>query len=208
MKKQSTLFPENESQILKELDLAEAKKMAAHVESVVGCHCKKIEVAGSVRRQREKVHDVDFVVVAKTDSDWQKITEELKRLKAIPNCAGMGVIKTFIPCHDGLFQVDFYRAKPETFGIHLVIRTGSAEHNMWLAGYAISKGMRLKYSQGLIMGDKVIAGRDERDVFEALGLAWRQPSDREIVDGKPIWQSREEAEVYEKIWQNLQEGRH
>jgi hypothetical protein len=85
--------------------------------------------------------------------------------------------------------VDFYRAKPSTFGIHLLIRTGSAEHNMWLAGYAISQGMRLKYSEGLIKENSVIAGEHEKGVFEALGLPCPIPAQREIVDNKPSWMS-------------------
>jgi DNA polymerase (family 10) len=128
-----------------------------------------------MRRQKSKVHDIDFVVVAKSDAQWQKINEKLKQLKAKPNCSGNSVIKAFVPCQDGLFQVDFYCAKPSTFGIHLLVRTGSAEHNMWLAGYAISKGMRIKYNEGLIKDGMVIAGKTEQEVFEALGLPYSCP---------------------------------
>jgi len=91
-----------------------------------------------------------------------------------------------------MFQVDFYRAKPSTFGIHLLIRTGSADHNMWLAGYAISKGMRLKYSEGLLKEGVPIAGEDEKGVFAALGLICPMPSQREIVEGKPFWMTEKE----------------
>ena len=126
-------------------------------------------------------------MVTKTDAEWQKINEKLKKLKAKPNCSGNSVIKAFLPCQNGLFQVDFYRAKPQTFGILLLVRTGSAEHNVWLAGCAISKGMRIKYSEGLIKDNSVIAGETEKGVFEALGLPCPLPSEREIVDGKPVW---------------------
>jgi hypothetical protein len=52
--------------------------------------------------------------------------KKLKQLKAKPNCAANSVIKAFLPCQGALFQVDFYSAKPSTFGIHLLVRTGSA----------------------------------------------------------------------------------
>jgi DNA polymerase (family 10) len=94
-----------------------------------------------------------------------------------------------MPCEKGLFQVDFYRAQPKTLGIHLLVRTGSAEHNTWLASLAISKGMRIKYSEGLIKEGKVIARETEKGVFEALGLPYPLPPEREIVDGKPVWLS-------------------
>ena len=186
-RKQSTLFPENETPLIAELDLKEAENIACRVKAEVEAQCAAIEVAGSIRRQRPKIHDVDFVVVAKNDLEWLKINEKLKHLKARPSCSGNSVIKAYVPCPGGLFQVDFYRAKSSTFGIHLIIRTGSADHNMWLAGHAISKGMRLKYSEGLIKDGAVIAGEDEKAVFEALGLPCPLPSERETVEGKPVW---------------------
>jgi len=191
MTKQSTLFQETEPAVLAELDLEEAGKLAESIKAAVEAHCDKIEVAGSIRRQKPKVHDIDFVVVAKSEADWKRINEVLKRLKAKPNCSGNQLIKAYLPCQNGLFQVDFYRAKPSTFGIHLLIRTGSADHNMWLAGYAISKGMRLKYSEGLIKNAEPIAGEDEKGVFFALGLPYILSNEREIVEGKPIWMPNE-----------------
>jgi DNA polymerase (family 10) len=191
MTKQYTLFNETEPTVLAELHLEEADKLAEAIKAAVKTHCEKIEVAGSIRRQKPKVHDIDFVVVTKCDSDWKAINEVLRRLKAKPNCSGNQLIKSFVPCQNGLFQVDFYRAKPSTFGIHLLVRTGSAEHNCWLAGYAISKGMRLKYSEGLILDGKPIAGMDEKSVFEALGLPFPLPTEREIVEGKPFWMPKE-----------------
>jgi DNA polymerase (family X) len=187
MKKQSTLFPENEVKVIAELDLKEAERLAHQFKAAVEAQCERIEVAGSIRRQKTKVHDIDFVVVTKNDADWQKISDKLKHLKAKSNCSGNSVIKAFLPCQNSLFQVDFYRAKPSTFGIHLLVRTGSADHNVWLAGYAISKGMRIKYSEGLIKDNSVIAGETEKGVFEALGLPCPLPSEREIVESKPMW---------------------
>jgi DNA polymerase/3'-5' exonuclease PolX len=192
MKKQSTLFPEDDAPVLAELDLKEAEKIADQIKSTVCAHCDRIEVVGSIRRQKVKVHDIDFVVVTKGDAGWRSIDEELKRLKAKPNnCSGSSVIKALLPCQNGLFQVDFYRAKPLNFGIHLLVRTGSANHNVWLAGYAISKGMRIKYNQGLIKDGNVIAGEDEKEVFTALDLPYPSPSEREIVENKPIWMSKQ-----------------
>ena len=187
MKKQATLFPQDAVKILEELDLAEAQRTAAEVKAAVEAQCDLLEVAGSLRRQKSKVHDIDFVVVAKSDAEWLKINEKLKQLKAKPNCSGNSVIKAFVPCENGFFQVDFYRAKPSTFGIHLLVRTGSADHNIWLAGCAISKGMRIRYSEGLIKEGSVIAGETEQGVFEALGLPHPLPTEREIADNKPVW---------------------
>jgi len=84
-------------------------------------------------------------------------------------------------------QVDFYRAKPETYGIHKLIRTGSAEHNIYLAKLAIKKGMRLHYSKGLVnKSGEIVAGKDEAGVLHALGLPYIKPELREMVRGRPV----------------------
>ena len=187
MKKQARLFQEPELAVLSELDLKEAETIANQIKAAVSSHCIKIEVVGSIRRQRSKIHDIDFVAVTKNDAEWQGIAQELKRMKAKPSCSGNNIIKAYTPHKGGLFQVDFYRATSLTFGVHMIIRTGSAEHNMWLAAYAISRGMRLKYSQGLIKEGAAIAGQTEKEVFDALGLAYPLPPEREIVENRPLW---------------------
>ncbi len=193
MKKQSTLFPEHELTVLTELNLKQAETIAEQIKTAAATHCERIEIAGSIRRQKPTVHDIDFVAIAKNDSEWQKISQTLKHKKAKLLCSGNSVIKALIPIEKGLFQVDFYRAKPNTFGIHLLVRTGSAEHNTWLASLAIQKGMRIKYSEGLTKDGTVIAGETEQSVFEALGLPCPLPNEREIADGKPIWMSPQQV---------------
>jgi DNA polymerase (family 10) len=191
--KQAKLFQHDEPELLTELDLECALALVNRVKNLVQVHCEKLEVVGSIRRQRPKIHDVDFVVVTPNDTEWLKMGAELKRMKAQTSCAGNVVIKVYVPCNNGLFQVDFYRAKPSTFGINQLIRTGSADHNMFLASYAISKGMRIKYSEGLLKDGVVIAGETEEGVFNALGLPCPEPQTREIVDGKPVWLKEERA---------------
>src|SRR5512136_1200402 len=98
MKKQATLFPEYEIPIIAELSLEEAEAMANQVKASASIHCEVLETVGSIRRRRPKIHDVDFVAVAKSDAEWQKIAEDLKRSKARIGCAGPSVIKAYVPC--------------------------------------------------------------------------------------------------------------
>ena len=65
MKKQATLFPHDAVKILAELNLEQAQRTATEVKSAVEAQCELIEVAGSIRRQKSIVHDIDFVVVQK-----------------------------------------------------------------------------------------------------------------------------------------------
>jgi len=182
--KQAKLFGEQEPTVLAKLELAQAEIFAKQVENTVTPLCDRLEVVGSIRRQKPVVGDIDFVVVA-ADNNWSKIVQMLRKSTAI--CTGKSVVKLICPFGGCLFQVDFYRAIPETFGIQKLIRTGSAEHNMWLAGYAVSNGFRLKYSEGLMKDDVAVAGETEESVFSALGLPCPRPERREIVEQKPVW---------------------
>jgi len=179
MRKQSTLFPEAKKETLKDLEFSEAKQIAEEVEFQVVRYCEKIVVVGSIRRNRPIVHDVDFVVVT-NDLDWYNLGQELRRMKTKTINAGNQIIKTLYLYDDKYFQLDFYRASNDNFGVIKLIRTGSADHNMWLAQLAISKGIRIKFNQGLMKDEKVIAGKTEEGIFEALEIPYKKPKDREI----------------------------
>jgi DNA polymerase/3'-5' exonuclease PolX len=146
--KQAKLFGfDVEPKVLTSLELAKAKALAMQIDDNVRTFCDKLELVGSIRRQKKLVGDIDFVVMA-TDKNWGKISSCFKKLNII--CAGNQLIKVNCPVGGDLFQADFYRGYDNNFGIQQLIRTGSADHNMWLAGFAISKGFRLKYSEGLL----------------------------------------------------------
>jgi DNA polymerase/3'-5' exonuclease PolX len=183
--KQAKLFGSDEQvKVITSLELAKAEALAKQVEETIKPLCDKLEIVGSIRRKRPMIGDCD-VVVKTTDVNWGRIVNTLKKSQVI--CAGAIVIKLNVPFDDNLFQVDFYRAFENNFGILELIRTGSAEHNTWLASYAISKGYRLKYSDGLVKEGQIIAGKNEEIIFSALGLPCPKPEEREIVNRKPIW---------------------
>jgi DNA polymerase (family X) len=182
--KQAKLFGEEEPVVYPKLELEKALILSKQVESIIKPLCVKLEIVGSIRRQKPMVGDVDFVAVA-SDVGWGKIVQSLKKAQVI--CAGKSVIKLQYPCENSLFQIDFYRATEKTFGIQELIRTGSADHNMWLASNALSKGFRLKYSEGLIKNEVAVAGETEDGVFATLGLQYPEPLLRELFEGKPVW---------------------
>jgi DNA polymerase/3'-5' exonuclease PolX len=198
--KQVKLFGSTEDPVvLTSLGYEKAQAVALQVKEVIKPLCDKLKIVGSIRRKKPQVGDCDFVVLA-TDSNWAKIVPTLRKSKVI--CSGPSLTKVNIPVEGGFFQVDFYRATPQTFGIQELIRTGSADHNMWLAGYALSKGYRLKYSTGLIKDGSPIAGETEESFFSALGLCCPEPQLREIVEGKPVWMPPEKlSALVWGIWQ-------
>ena len=185
--KQTKLFGSpDEPLVFESLELKKAETVSMQVEELIKPLCERLLVVGSVRRRKPMIGDCDFVALA-SDANWARIVPALKKSRVI--CAGSGLIKVNFPVETGYFQVDFYRATSSTFGIHSVIRTGSADHNMWLAGYAIARGCRLKYSTGLLKEGVAVAGESEESVFSALNLPCPQPEKREIANGKPLWQT-------------------
>ena len=105
---------------------------------VSGC-LNPVEVVGSVRREKPFVRDIDFVGVGSLETAAKALCHFKPEFKV----KGAKVTKLYIETELGKIQVDFYCATPSTFGIHKIIRTGSAEHNIWLANYAMSKGCLL-----------------------------------------------------------------
>jgi DNA polymerase (family X) len=183
--KQSKLFGGEEPKVIAALELAKAQKLANELIDVIDPRlCEKLEIVGSIRRQRPEIHDIDFIVLA-SDSNWAKICNKFRKPNVI--CAGNQLLKFNYPIEGGLFQADLYRAKNDNYGVLKLVRTGSADHNMWLAAYAITKGFRLKYSEGLLQNEQVVAGKTEESVFSALGLPCPIPEEREIVNAKPVW---------------------
>jgi DNA polymerase (family X) len=188
MSKQTKLFgASTEPKVLTSLELEKANMLASQISDQIKPLCSRLELVGSIRRQKILVGDIDFVVVT-TDGNWAKIASCLKKQNVI--CAGNQLIKINYQVGSDLFQADFYRACAKNFGIQHLIRTGSAEHNCFLASYALTNGFRLKYSEGLLKDEQLVAGETEESIFNALGLPCPKPEEREIVDGRPMWQKK------------------
>ena len=135
-------------------------------------YCKKIEVAGSVRRQKSWVKDVDFVLIV---SDLWGLHSEVKKLGQV-RAAGAKLMRVMA----GATQIDLYIATPETWATLLLIRTGSADNNIRLATLAKKRGWHLAASgDGLFdeNGERV-AGDSERSIYDALDIQWQEPWER------------------------------
>jgi DNA polymerase (family 10) len=76
--------------------------------------------------------------------------------------------------------VDIYRARPETWGVLLLIRTGSIEHNIKLCSRARAMNMMLSAKKGVIKDGKVVASRTEEEIFKALEMDFVEPEKREV----------------------------
>jgi DNA polymerase (family 10) len=88
---------------------------------------------------------------------------------------------------DPEYTVDIYHATPETWGILILVRTGSKEHNVKLCNLALSKGLKLSAAEGVLKPVdsfpsmmQTIASKTEEEVFATLGIPYVEPKDREV----------------------------
>lgn len=151
------------------MKLKEAEQRSAEIVERLKPYCKQILVCGSIRRKKPECKDVDIVLIP---SDYFNLHSAILRLGV---CTADGPKMTRI-FHDGI-QVDIYYATAETWGTLVLIRTGSAEHNIRLTTLAKKKGWQLKAGgEGLVdlKTGRKIAG-DEEGIFAALGLKYLPP---------------------------------
>ena len=145
------------------------KKRIGGIEGVSLC-----EVAGSFRRRKETIGDLDLLVVAKNPA---RIMDSFVRMEGVGRVLAHGKTKSSITLKSGL-DVDLRIVPKESCGAALNYFTGSKEHNIALREIAIKKGLKLN-EYGLFKGEKVIAGKNEEKLYEALGLEYVPPELRE-----------------------------
>ena len=136
---------------------------------------ERIKVAGSIRRKKETIGDIDILVVS---SKPEKVAERFLRLPWIDHVYGSGPAKTNVRLKNGL-DADLRIVPEKSFGAALNYFTGSKEHNVALREIAIKKGLKLN-EYGLYRGKKMIAGKTEEEVYKALGLRYIEPELREM----------------------------
>ena len=139
----------------------------------------RAEIAGSLRRARETLSDLDLLVAA-TDPD--AICGEFAHLPQVNEVVVQGSTKTSIRVRSGM-EVDLRAVKPESFGAAWQYFTGSQAHNVQLRGRAERIG-KLKINEyGVFREDGTrIGGETEEEVYAAVGCAWIPPELREGRD--------------------------
>jgi DNA polymerase/3'-5' exonuclease PolX len=150
--------------------LEQAEKLAEQFIHEIVVYCEKIKIVGSIRRRKTECRDIDLVLLAKPEELWN-FALKLKRISKI-NIDGKQVKRVIYKGE----QFDLYFASPETWGALVLIRTGSAEHNIALSKRALNMGMKLSH-KGLIKDGKIIAST-ERKIFDLLDLSYVPPEER------------------------------
>lgn len=170
------------------MQLEKARATADYIVSQLQPFCSKIEVAGSIRRRKSWVNDIDIVCIPSNQGRLGYALAEMGNIKM----GGGKLIRVDMESRGAGIDLDLYVAAPETWATLLLIRTGSAAHNRKLCGIARIKGMILHADgSGLFriapkqtpydyLKDERIAGDTETSIFENLGLPYVPPEKREV----------------------------
>jgi len=155
--------------------LNEVLPLADSLIEYLGPDAEMIEKAGSLRRLKETIGDVDILA----SGDTSKLMDSFSNYADVDEVLVKGETKTSVRMEGGI-QADLRVVDKESFGAALQYFTGSKEHNVELRQIAIDQGYKLN-EYGLFSKDdeKKVAGEDEESIYETLGMDWIPPELRE-----------------------------
>ncbi len=159
-----------------------ATQLAEHLRGVAGV--EQVMPAGSLRRGRETVGDLDVLVTLKARTSEKQRAVVIEKVVGFPGIASVlakGENKVSFQLRSGL-QVDVRLLPPDSFGAALLYFTGSKSHNVLLRQRALKLGLTLnEYGLARLSDEKRVAGRSEEEIYAKLGLDFIPPELREAA---------------------------
>ncbi len=137
---------------------------------------KEISLAGSLRRMKETIGDIDILI---TSSKPDRVMDAFTAFSKVKQVIARGPTKSSVVLDVGV-QADVRVVEPEAFGAALQYFTGSKEHNVKVREKAVKRGLKVnEYGVFVVKGERRVAGAKEPDVYKAIGLQWIPPEIRE-----------------------------
>jgi DNA polymerase (family 10) len=134
----------------------------------------RVEPAGSLRRMKETVGDVDIVV---SSAHMEQVTQHFVQYDGVARVLSHGPTRASVELRQGM-QVDLRAVPPESFGAALHYFTGSKAHNIEVRTLALKRDLKIN-EYGVFAGEERIAGDTEESVFASVGLPFIAPELRE-----------------------------
>jgi DNA polymerase (family 10) len=150
-----------------------AEELLATVRKIPGV--KAAELAGSLRRMRHTVGDIDILVAAKKP---ETVIAAFTAAPGVARVTGQGTVKAGVEFHNGM-RAQIWVHQPERFGTALQYATGSKEHNVRLREMALDKSLSLSDQSFLREDGTEILYATEAEVYHELGMPWIPPEIRE-----------------------------
>jgi DNA polymerase (family 10) len=131
---------------------------------------KRLQIAGSIRRNKPEPKDVDICLIPKN------IGSIMKYVSQYPE-GNIGRGNAHASYRKNGIEIELYFANEENWGAMLMYATGTNQYNIMMRTYAKFKGMKLS-QHGLFKDGKLIAGETEEEIYAALGKKWKEPQKR------------------------------
>ncbi|MCX8041041.1 MAG: DNA polymerase/3'-5' exonuclease PolX [Thermodesulfobacteriaceae bacterium] len=135
---------------------------------------EKIAVAGSIRRRKETVKDIDLLI---TSSNPEEVMKKITELPLVEEVIALGETKTSVRLRTGI-QMDVRVVESDSWGAALAYFTGSKAHNIRVRELALERGLKIN-EYGVFRGETKIAGKTEEEVYASIGLPFIPPEIRE-----------------------------
>jgi DNA polymerase (family 10) len=145
-----------------------------YLQEKAGNKLGRISAAGSLRRGKETVHDID--ILAETDHGAE-LVQLFVNMPGVTRVLSAGDTKGAVMLNDRV-QAELRAVPADSFGAAQQYYTGSKEHNVHLRELAKKLGYKIN-EYGIFAGEKKIGGKNEEDIYKALGMAWMPPEMRE-----------------------------
>ncbi|MGB3728604.1 MAG: DNA polymerase/3'-5' exonuclease PolX [Thermodesulfobacteriota bacterium] len=149
-----------------------AEKIRKEVEAIKGT--EGTIIAGSIRRMRETIKDIDILTIS---DDTERTVKEFTELPFVKDVLASGSTKGSVITKDGI-QVDLRVVGPESYGGALQYFSGSQAHNIRLRSIAQKNGLRIN-EYGIFKGEEKVAGETEKEMYSTLNLPFIPPELRE-----------------------------
>ncbi len=154
--------------------LGEALPIAEEIIALLEPEVERISVAGSARRMRETVGDIDILAISENP---KQVMDAFSNIPFVREVVVKGKTKTTVYLMGDL-QADLRVVEAESYGAALQYFTGSKEHNVHLRSIAQRMGYKIN-EYGLYEGEDKIGGENEKEIYEKLGMAYIDPELRE-----------------------------
>ncbi len=168
-----------------------ARALVDHLSDLPGVG--RVEPAGSLRRGRETIGDIDILCQA-GPQEQEAVIAAFAGFPGVKKVLSRGETKCFVLLEEGI-EADLRVVEPESFGAALAYFTGSKDHNVKMRQRAIDRGWKLN-EYALLDGDRPVAGRSEEEIYDALGLAWIPP---ELREDRGEFSAAQEGELWQLV---------
>lgn len=174
------LFKAGQERMLLSQALQAGNGILSNIKTIEGI--EKAELAGSVRRRKETIGDIDIIACAKK-KDWKKILDQLLKMQQVGRMLAKGETKISFLMNGTKAQVDIRLVNEDEYGAALLYFTGSKQFNVKLRTWAKAKGWKVnEYGVFDAKTEKKLAGKTEEEIFEWFDMQFVPPELREEND--------------------------